>query len=254
MQRGLNQVLTPVPDSLIESCRSGDCVLFAGGGLSAHAGLPTWDQLLSGLLTYARSHGVIDDDHAASLESALEEGARDAAADGLSQAFRSRRGLLQNYLHQLFSDGTSLSSAHQLLARTPFSAIVTTSYDSLIETAFPEFAQSGVFTPSQAESLLDALSQKRRFILKLYGAIDQAETLTFSPIEYREVVSSNVPFSKFIEGFFFSRNFLFMGLSLEGIQGFLSSFVFRGISPRRTGTLMGAIRLSRGQDVEHQEN
>jgi hypothetical protein len=76
-------------------------------------------------------------------------------------------------------------------------------------------------------------SQKRQFILKLYGIIERPETLIFAPLEYRETVSSNVSFGKFFEGLFFSRSFLFLGLSLEGIQDFLSGFVFRGVSPRR---------------------
>lgn len=229
----LPQAAPELPDALIQSCRNGECVLFAGGGLSAHAGLPTWDQFLSGLLVFARHQKIIDGDQAASFESALQEGARNAVADGLTQAFGTRRELLQNYLRQLFPQTVLPSPAHRDLATTPFSAIVTTTYDTLIETSFPSLAPSSVFTPRESEALLDALSQKRSFILKLYGIIDRPETLTFSPFEYQELVSSNVSFGKFMDGFFFSRNFLFVGLGLEGMQDFLSSFVFRGVSTRQ---------------------
>lgn len=232
-QRSWPEFAGEIPDPLLEKCRAGECVLLAGGGLSAHAGLPAWDQLLTGLLQFAQAQDVIDSDLAASLESALQEGARNAAADGLIQAFGSRRELLQNYLRQLFPKTVLPSAAHKDLAATPFSAAVTTTYDTLIETSFPKLAQSGVYTPFESEALLDALSQKRPFILKLYGLIDRPETLTFSSLDYQEVVSSNVLFGKFMEGFFFSRTFLFVGLSLEGIQDFLSSFVFRGTSPRQ---------------------
>jgi WD40 repeat protein len=219
------------PGELIESCLNGKCVLFAGAGLSAQAEVPIWDDFLLNLLALARDHGALDQEEAASLEAALREGQRNAAADGLVQAFANDRPLLQDFLRQSYPESTAPSSAHQHLRQVPFAAIVTTNYDRLLERTFPEFAASGLFTSTDAEALLDALSQKHPFILKLYGLIERPETLIFAPVEYREALSSNVSFSKFMEGLFFSRNFFFIGLSLEGIQDFLSGFVFRGASP-----------------------
>jgi WD40 repeat protein len=222
-----------IPGDLVQSCLNGECVLFAGAGLSAQAGVPVWDGFLRNLLAFARDSGAIDHEEAASLEAALREGQRNAAADGLVQAFANQRPRLHDFLRQSYPESTAPSSAHQHLQQVPFAAIVTSNYDRLLERVFPEFAASGLFTPTDAEALLDSLAQKRRFILKLYGLIERPETLIFAPLEYREALSSNVSFSKFMEGLFFSRNFLFVGLSLEGIQDFLSGFVFRGSNPRK---------------------
>jgi WD40 repeat protein len=222
-----------VPADLIQSCLAGECVLFAGAGLSARAGVPTWNQFLFDLLDHAVKHKVIDSGYAQSLAAALNEGARDAAADGIVQMFGNQRELLQSFLQQYFQDAGPIASAHKLLQQIPFSSVITTNYDRLLERAFAEYAQEGLFTPKEAEPLLDALSQKRRFILKLYGLIERLETLIFAPIEYREALSSNISFSKFMEGIFFSRTFFFVGLGIEGIQDFLSGFVFRGTSPRK---------------------
>jgi WD40 repeat protein len=232
---GSQSALPPseVPADLIQSCMAGECVLFAGAGLSARAGVSTWTEFLYSLLDLAQEHNVIDSSYAQSLGAALNEGERDAAADGVVQMFAGHRELLQTFLQTYFENAGPVSSAHQLLKRIPFSSIITTNYDRLLEETFPEYAQAGLFTPREAEPLLDALSQKRRFILKLYGLIERLETLIFAPIEYREALSSNIPFSKFMEGIFFSRTFLFVGLSLEGIQDFLAGFVFRGTSPRK---------------------
>lgn len=232
-------MIPEVPPELIQSCLSGESVLFAGAGLSARAGVPTWNRFLADLLAFAAGHGIVDAEYAGSLKAALQEGDRDAAADGLVQAFGARRELLQEFLKQSFPDGVALSRAHKCLGATAFSTIVTTNYDRLLEQTFPDFAAGGLFTPKDAEALLDALSQKRRFLLKLYGIIERPESLIFAPIEYREALSSNVSFAKFMEGFFFSRTFFFVGLSLEGIQDFLSGFVFRGSSPRRHFALVG---------------
>jgi SIR2-like domain/EVE domain/AAA domain len=225
--------IPPIPSELVESIRAGECVLFAGAGLSARAGVPTWNQFLSGLLSLASEKQVVDPLRAESFAAALQEGERNAVADGLVDAFGTDRGSLQQFLLKTFPELQDLSSAHKLIRQIPFGAVVTTNYDTLLERTFPQFAEAGLYTPKDAESLLDALSQKRRFILKLYGIIQRPETLILAPIEYQEMVSSNVSFYKFVEGLFFSRSFFFIGLSLEGIQDFLSGFVFRGANPRK---------------------
>jgi hypothetical protein len=222
-----------VPADLIQSCLAGECVLFAGAGLSARAGVPTWNQFLFDLLDHALKHKVFDSGYAKSLGTALNEGACDAVADGIVQMFGNQREVLQSFLQQYFQETGPIASGHQLLQQIPFSSVITTNYDRLLEQAFSDYATEGLFTPKDAEPLLDALSQKRRFVLKLYGLIERLETLIFAPIEYREALSSNILFSKFMEGIFFSRTFFFVGLGIEGIQDFLSGFVFRGTSPRK---------------------
>ncbi|MBI4909034.1 MAG: SIR2 family protein [Acidobacteria bacterium] len=246
-----------VPQELIEACRVEESVLFAGAGLSARAGVVTWNQFLAKLIQFAVEHRVISTEEAGSFESALNEGERDAAADGLVQAFDKQRELLLEFLQQTFPEGTALSSAHRCLRHTRFSAIVTTNYDRLLEQTFPDFAHSGLYTPKNAEPLLDALSQRKKFLLKLYGIIERPETLIFAPIEYREALSSNISFAKFMEGCFYSRTFFFVGLSLEGITDFLSGFVFRGTNPRKHFALVpvaGGAWKAKAQLLERRYN
>lgn len=229
----MQNVPVNVPADLALACTTGECVLFAGAGLSARAGVPTWNQLLLHLLDYAVSNKTIEPSYADTLRLALREGGRNEAADGIVQTFEGRRDLLQTFLNQQHPDDVALAAAHHWLQQIPFESIITTNYDRLLEQALPEYAQQGLYTPHEADQLLDSLTQKRRFMLKLYGVIERVETLIFAPYEYREAVASNIRFSRFMEGIFFSRSFLFLGLSLEGIQDFLSGFVFRGVSPRK---------------------
>lgn len=222
-----------VPPDLALACATGECVLFAGAGLSARAGVPTWNQLLLNLLQYAVSNKTLDASYADTLRVALQESGRNEAADSIVQTFEGRRGLLQTFLNQQHPENVPLATAHRWLQQIPFESVITTNYDRLLEDALPDYAHDGLYTTHEADRLLDALTQKRRFILKLYGIIERVETLIFAPYEYREAIASNIPFSRFMEGAFFSRSFLFLGLSLEGIQDFLSGFVFRGVSPRK---------------------
>src|ERR1700687_3168241 len=98
-----------VPPELAQSCRAGECVLFAGAGLSARVGLPTWNDFLFGLLTFARDLKFIDPITADSLDAALRGGQRDAVVDGVVQAFGNQRDLLQDFLRRSFPDAAPLS-------------------------------------------------------------------------------------------------------------------------------------------------
>jgi WD40 repeat protein len=216
-----------VPDDLIRSCKAGECVLFAGAGLSVRAGVADWTKFLFDLLHHAERLALIDDPYARSLEAALHEGERNSVADGIVQVFANNRKALQDYLQSYYSD-PPISPAHRLLQGIPFAAVVTSNYDRLLEHTFSEYAQQGLFTTRDAEPLLDALSQKRPFILKLYGTIERLDSLIFAPVEYREALSSNISFSRFMDGIFASHTFFFTGLSIEAIQDFLSGFVFHG--------------------------
>src|SRR5262245_55440831 len=47
-------VQTPdIPNELVEACRTGNCILFCGTGLSAQAGYPTWREALASLIKQA---------------------------------------------------------------------------------------------------------------------------------------------------------------------------------------------------------
>jgi SIR2-like domain len=236
---GQGTVVPPIPKELADGIQNGECVLFAGSGLSAQAGFPTWNQFLSGLLGFARERKVVDPSLAEAYAESLDQGERNAVADGIVHAFGSGRGDLQDYLLRTFPDTAPLPRVHEFLRQIPFASVVTSNYDTLLERALPQFADAGVYTPRDAEALLDALTQRRRFILKLYGIIRRPETLIVAPIEYRDVVLSNLTFSKFVDGLFVSRTFFFLGISLEGIQDFLSAFSFRGSAqPRKHFALL----------------
>lgn len=216
---------------LLESLSKGECVLFAGAGLSARAGLPTRRDLLANLLDVASN--ALGPDLTSSLREALEDGALDVVAEGLSSAVGNSPQMLREFLADVFARKTELSEAHRLLGLLPFGEILTTNYDRLLEETFPQIAKTSLYTPADANMLLDAKAQKKAFLLKLYGTPERPETLLLSPMQYEEILASNIPFANFIQGLFFSRTFLFIGVSPENIQGFLQGFSFHESSQRR---------------------
>src|SRR4051794_11988350 len=105
---------TAVPDDLIRSCNAGECILFAGAGLSVRAGVADWTKFLVDLLHHAEKQQIMDRSYARPLEAALREGERNSVADGIVQLFASNQKALQNFLQSYYSD-PPISQAHRLL-------------------------------------------------------------------------------------------------------------------------------------------
>lgn len=228
---------SPIPPrDLVAACASGDCVLYAGSGLSAKIGLPTWKPFISGLLHWAVSESFVDAGSAATLLVALEKGKVNTVADNILSKIRehNRMNKLSEYLKHVFdTKGSQIPAAHATSSGIPFSAVLTTNFDGLLETTFHDRLDR-VLTPHDVEELKERYGKGRFFLLKLYGDLDRPETLTVAPAEYESSVAENVLFADFMESLFFSKTLLFIGVSLDRIEAYLSGLKFRGpIQPAR---------------------
>src|SRR5262249_17543991 len=126
---------------------------------------------------------------------------------------------------------------HSQIRDMDFAAVLTTNFDNLLEGTFPN---SPVYTPQDTEPLLNALSGRQFFILKLYGALARPETVLVAPRQYEDAIVGNQAFSQFMEGLFVSRTLLFVGASLNGIEAYLRGIKFRGTLSRRHYALVTA--------------
>ena len=232
-----------VPRELIQQCAIGECALIAGSGLAASASLPTWRQVVGNMLQWATERRLVSLEYAESQREALADDPN-IVADNLVSAFsRDREALIEFGRHQ-FPVDTMPSPIHKLLTQIPFAVAATTNLDSLLERAYAGTGMEHVYTPEDSEALLGMLSARKPFILKLYGTLERPTSVIFSPAEYKAMVTRHIPFQRFMEGLFFSRTFLFVGSSLEGITDFLNSFPFRAESPRRHYALVGVVGTS----------
>jgi hypothetical protein len=215
-----------LPPDLVDACVTGECVLYAGAGLSAQSGLPTWKDFVLSLLDWALDNKFINDTEATSFRAEINKGQADPVADSIVSKLRTKddQVLLQNYLRKVFLKRASPSSFHSLLKRIKFSAVLTPNFDTLIEGVY-ETPREQVYTPKDTEPLLTALTKRAFFVLKLYGTLDSPDEVIIAPAQYENAITGNRAFSQFMETLFFSRTLLFVGASLEGIEGYL-----RGIS------------------------
>lgn len=223
-----------IPGELVLACAKGECVLYAGAGLSAQAGLPLWKPFVSGLRDWAVERQFVDEKLADSLRHSLDRGLTDLVADSIVSDLKERQqdSALHEYLKLRFVEpGPAPSKIHRLLARIGLSAALTTNFDTLLEQTFTEARL--VCTPEDPERLLDSLSQRSFFILKLYGMLERPDTVLVAPAQYEEAISGNRFFSEFMEKLFFSRTILFLGASLEGIEAYLKGVSFQSVGSRR---------------------
>jgi hypothetical protein len=223
-----------VPPKLVEACRSRECVAFVGSGMSARAGLPTWNAFVSGLLDRASSLNLMSSEQLETQRAALDEGAVNAVADNVVSAFSGHELELLTY-YEVNSQHvpTELPAAFHTLAQIPFSAVLTSNYDVLLERAYMAHPRERINTPRDSEKLLDLLSSRKDgFLVKLYGDVRKPETLIYAPAEYQNLVRTNAAFARFMEGLFFSRTLFFVGTSLDGLTDYLSAFTFPSGVPR----------------------
>jgi hypothetical protein len=210
-----------IPQDLIEAFEKGECVLFAGAGMSARAGYPTWGKFLQDLLEWAIMSNAIPPDTGRSLRASIAAQEWDAVADSLVSALMERSALLfYDHLRKVFLETRPVPAVHRSIARMKFSAIMTTNFDELFEKAYAGQGTS-VYTPKDTESLFRSLTKREFFILHLYGTLGKVETVAVSPDQFEASVKANRAFSEFMETLFFSRTIVFLGASLSGIEAYL---------------------------------
>ncbi len=229
------------PVDLITNLRVGQCVLYAGAGLSAVAGLPVWKEFASGLVEAVRKGGLITEEDRTFFCTALESGKTDHVVDQI--VGQVEPAFILAHIQSLADSVDSLPASHQTLAELPFSAVLTTNFDDLLERAFSAKV-SVPLTPADTEQLFEATTQREFFLLKLYGTLNRPESLLVSPAQFQEFVADNQPFRSFIESLFVSRTILFTGCSLEGIETYLRGLRVKDLTGVRHYALSGVLGTS----------
>lgn len=138
-KRGIDTDEEATMQGLIRSIVSGDCVVFIGAGFSAAARLPGWKELLTKIVDLGEAHGKLLEGEAQLLRDRLAANATSSVLDRCAQTLEDKMG------HALFADAVAeilnqddkkipeqMKRRLALLHGIPFSAILTTNFDSFI--------------------------------------------------------------------------------------------------------------------------
>ena len=205
-----------VPERLSLELRRGRCVLFAGAGLSMQARrvdgttLPAWGKLLSDIYHRAVEMGrSLPSD----IPTSIGRGALLEAGQEL-QGHLSPNDLAY-VIRDIFQESTlALSSAHIVIPKMRWRAVLTTNYDELLERAY---AASGIQCPEVLtfEDYLgrrrDPLRNRDCFIFKIHGDLKQPRSIALGTRSYQDLIHWNPGYRFLLESILNTFTVVFVG-------------------------------------------
>jgi hypothetical protein len=189
--------LVGLAEQLGEKARRGQLAVFIGAGVSASAGLPTWEQLLDELAA------------ASGLDADLREGLarlppQDAAALLARELGRDR---VETFVKERFGPG-SYALAHALVADLPVQEFVTTNYDPLVELAAADMGRRLQVLP------FDEARPGAPWLLKLHGDAAHPESVVLTREEYLQFGDTRAALAGVLHSLLLTRHVLFVGTSM----------------------------------------
>lgn len=195
-------------EQLFRAFRLGGMLPFIGAGISIPSGFPSWTKFL---------FNVCDESHVDSfaLEALLTAGEYEEAADLLYDDLGD--GLFDENVQSTFDlQRTPVGPINYLPLLFPGSSILTTNFDSLIETTFAGDGLQGFDVTLGGSQLSEAnriVSSGTRALIKLHGDCRRVSDRVLLKREYESRYDSAAS-ERFFEQVIFGRSFLFLGCSL----------------------------------------
>ncbi|MEM7352203.1 MAG: AAA family ATPase [Acidobacteriota bacterium] len=206
------------PHELAVKIAARECVLVTGSGLGAQADLPTWTELLGALIGSLDKQSVVDSETIASLRESLRSGRADDVAGELVE--RLSKEMIRKQVASAVGEA-ELSEAHRVLGTIPFAGAISTSFDTLVETAFKR-RRPAVVAEQTGEELAEWLREKRFFVCPLFGT-DASDRLLYTRRQVRGFLRDQPNVSQFLGTVFRRFTLLFVGFSCDGIRALLDS-------------------------------
>lgn len=195
-----------LPPQLVEALRARRLILFAGAGLSAGLGLPTWSQLLD--------HMATDLGYDPRIFRTLGD------PWTLAEYYRiQRRGLggLRSWMDTKWhAAGVEIgkSDLHRLVVELDFAAVYTTNYDRWIERAYAHHGKPFVRILTLQDLGTAGASPKATPIVKFHGDFDDDATLVLTETHFLRRFDLDEPLDVRLRHDLFAHSVLFVGYSL----------------------------------------
>lgn len=205
------------PQDLIDAFNSDEVIGIVGSGPSVAVGFPSWDRLLELMIAECEKQ-LVGFKQAKELRNLLKRGHLLEVADECSRLLEGQlyRDLFQRVFRR---EDVQLGKLHGLIAKLPFSALLTTNYDNLLERAYVqqprEDAYPLVFTRRNAAQLPRLATERRFFLFKVHGDADDVESLVLSKRDYRDIIHSSEVYRTALSQILATHTALFIGYGLR---------------------------------------
>ncbi len=205
--------------ALLSYVRERRCVLFVGAGLSRAAGYPGWRELME-TVVQKTIEAAATGSEGSELTALLTTGKYAELADQCREILgRSRFAALLRA--ELAKPVSPPEVTHLPIVQTPYAAIVTTNFDTLLEDAYALWSNEGVPkcpTGAQLGRHGTLLLDNAFFILKAHGTIHDAASLVFTSEDYRAIIHANPAFQSMMAAILLSHAVIFIGYSLNDVN------------------------------------
>jgi hypothetical protein len=189
----------PIPQELIEQLKKGNVVLFCGAGISmSEGGLPSGGQLARELAKRAGRPAMAN-----------------APLPEVAQAYELEMGhqSLIEYIAGRIDDPPRIPlRTHRLIVVLPFTKIVTTNWDNLLEKTMDQAGKP--FVKIVRDSEVAYADEAKVLLVKLHGSIEQKDSIIITGDDYYDVFARLSETANLVRAYFATRTILFLGFGL----------------------------------------
>jgi hypothetical protein len=188
-------------DTYTKAIKESNAAIFAGAGLSIPAGFVNWKNLLR--------------DIAAELNLDID---KEDDLIAIAQYHFNEKGNNRHKLNQLlieeFTQGTSVTSNHKILASLPIQTYWTTNYDKLIEKAIEEEGKTPD-TKIRQEDLSTNIPKRDVVVYKMHGDVSMPDQAILTKDDYEGYNEKRPLYTTALQGDLVAKTFLFVGFSFD---------------------------------------
>ncbi len=208
-----------VYNALKAQLESNSIIPIIGAGLSCWAGYPLWGSLLKKVAEKSNNDKLKQD-----VNKLIEDYEYEKAADTLEKFFKENRFMrkVNEVISSVNPDESKRPPFQQQLKKLFKAPFVTTNYDKLLETLLGASFVVNPQDPFNEAAINSHLQNKKHFIIKLHGTVDDPTHMILTKKSYNKVYGDNpeepvktLPLPKTLEAIFKSSFPLFLGCSLD---------------------------------------
>lgn len=206
--------IPPVPKQLINSIKENKCVLFAGAGASIDAKVPSWNELVVTFVErVTEAYPELRNQEREEIEKLLCERKYMVLAAYCLRKLGTYE--FSDVLRQKLSCFEKKSLTHEILAKIPFKAVITTNFDDFIEQTN---AHNGRFYKTLLPSDMNIAEERLGGalpILKIHGSYEDPDTIVLNKAEIRELLFNKPQYNETLKKYFTENTVLFYGYSFK---------------------------------------